>query len=37
LSVTDWRFVNEDIEESLDFRLVTEGAETSIDFGTLAA
>jgi hypothetical protein len=37
VSVTDWRFVNEDIEESLDFRLVTEGAETSIDFGTLAA
>jgi len=33
--LTDWRFVDEDIEESLDFRLVTEGAETLIDFGSI--
>jgi len=31
----DWRFVNEDIEESLDFRFVSEGAETLIDFGSI--
>ena len=35
--LTDWRFVNEDIEESLDFRFVTEGAETLIDFGSIVA
>ena len=33
--LTDWRFVAEDIEESLDFRLVTEGADTLIDFGSI--
>jgi hypothetical protein len=37
VAVTDWRFVAEDIEESLDFRFVSEGAEQTIDFGTLAA
>ena len=33
--LTDWRFVAEDIEESLNFNLVTEGAETLIDFGSI--
>lgn len=33
----DWRFVYEDIEDSLDFGPITEGAEIDIDFGTLAA
>ena len=37
VAVTDWRFVTEDVEESLDFRSVAEGADTFIDFGTLAA
>jgi hypothetical protein len=36
VATLDWRFVNEDIEESLDFRFVSEGAESTIDFGTLA-
>lgn len=33
--ITDWRYVAEDVEESLDFGLVTEAATSSIDFGTL--
>lgn len=33
VSITDWRFVAEAIEESLDFDLVTEGADEVIDFG----
>ena len=33
--LTDWRFVDEDVEESLDFRYVYEGAETLIDFGSI--
>ena len=33
----DWRFVDESIDDSLDFMLITEAAETDIDFGTLAA
>lgn len=37
IATLDWRFVTEDIEESLDFGLVSEGAESVIDFGTLAA
>lgn len=37
VSVTDWRYVAESIEESLDFGLTSVGAETRIDFGTLAA
>lgn len=37
IAVTDWRFVAESIEESLDFDLVTEGVDEVIDFGTLAA
>lgn len=36
VAVLDWRFVNENIEESLDFQLITEGAETQIDFGLLS-
>lgn len=32
--LTDWRFVVEDIEESLDFDLITEGADEIIDFGS---
>ena len=33
--LTDWRFVTESVEESLDFRYVTESAETLIDFGSI--
>lgn len=33
----DWRFVFEEVDESLDFELITTGAETIIDFGSLAA
>jgi len=36
IATIDWRFVNESIEESLDFGLVSEGAELVIDFGSLA-
>ena len=35
VSITDWRFVAEAVEESLDFDLVTEGTEESIDFGLI--
>lgn len=37
VATLDWRFVDESIEESLDFGPVTEGAETLLDFGSLAA
>jgi hypothetical protein len=37
VSITDWRFVAETVEDSLDFDLVTEGVGESIDFGSLAA
>jgi hypothetical protein len=37
VAVLDWRFVAEDIEESLDFGSVLDGAEGVIDFGALAA
>jgi hypothetical protein len=37
VSITDWRFVDEAIEDFLDFDLVTEGADEVIDFGSLAA
>ena len=33
IGTTDWRFVNEATEESLNFGLVTAGVETSFDFG----
>jgi len=36
VAVLDWRFVYENVEDSLDFSLITESAETVIDFGTLA-
>ena len=35
VSITDWRFVAESVEESLDFDLVTEGADEVIDFGLI--
>ena len=37
VSITDWRFVAESVEDALDFDLVTEGVEEVIDFGSLAA
>jgi hypothetical protein len=37
VSITDWRFVAEAVEDALNFDLVTEGVEESIDFGSLAA
>lgn len=36
VATLDWRFVQEDIEEILDFELVTEPVEAEIDFGSLA-
>lgn len=35
VAVTDWRFVNESIEESLNFGLVTETVDEVIDFGAI--
>jgi len=35
IALTDWRFVNEVVEDSLNFRFLTEGAEETIDFGSL--
>ena len=35
VSITDWRFVAESVDESLDFDLVTEGADEVIDFGLI--
>lgn len=37
VAVTDWRFVAESVEDSLDFDFVTEGVDEAIDFGSLAA
>jgi hypothetical protein len=37
VAVLDWRFVDESVEDALNFDLITESAETVIDFGTLAA
>ncbi len=37
VSITDWRFVAEAVEDALNFDLVTEGVEEVIDFGSLAA
>jgi len=31
----DWKFVNENIEEEVNFNLITEGVSGSIDFGTI--
>ena len=35
IATTDWRFVNESIEESLEFGLVTNTADSVIDFGSV--
>ncbi len=35
VAVTDWRFVTEGVEESLDFDVVTEGVDEVIDFGSI--
>ena len=35
IAVTDWRFVAEGIEESLNFESVAEGADEAIDFGSI--
>ena len=37
ISITDWRFVAESVEDSLDFDTVTESVDEFIDFGGLAA
>lgn len=37
VAVTDWRFVAESVEDSLDFDTVTESVDEFIDFGGLAA
>jgi hypothetical protein len=37
VATLDWRFVEEGIEESLDFGPITESAETLLNFGSLAA
>lgn len=34
-SIVDWRFVDEVIEDSLDFDLITEGVDELIDFGSV--
>jgi hypothetical protein len=35
VAVTDWRFVNESVEDSLNFGLVTETVDEVIDFGAI--
>lgn len=35
VAVTDWRFVAESVEESLDFDVITEGVDEVIDFGSI--
>lgn len=37
VAVTDWRFVNESVEDSLDFGLLTQTVDEQINFGSLAA
>jgi hypothetical protein len=37
VATLDWRFVNEDIEELLDFGSVLESTDSVVDFGSLAA
>jgi hypothetical protein len=34
--LNDWRFVNEEFDEALNFGLITEGVDSSIDFGLIA-
>ena len=36
VSVLDWRFVNEDIDESINFGLVTNPADAVLDFGSIS-
>ncbi len=35
VSVVDWRFVSENILESINFGLVTNVAESTLDFGSI--
>jgi len=35
IALTDWRFVKESVEDSLNFGLITEPTDESIDFGSL--
>lgn len=35
VALTDWRFVNEVVEDSLNFGLVTESVDETIDFGSI--
>ena len=36
VSVLDWRFVNEDIDESINFGLITDAAQATLDFGSIS-
>ena len=36
VSVLDWRFVNEGVDESINFGLVTNSAESVLDFGSIS-
>ena len=36
VSSLDWRFVNESIEESINFGNVTDSAESTLDFGFIS-
>jgi len=35
VSILDWRFVTEGIEESINFELVTDAADSTLDFGSI--
>ena len=35
VSVLDWRFVNENIEEAINFGLINDVAEATLDFGSI--
>ena len=35
IATTDWRFVNESVDEALQFGLVTNTADSVIDFGSV--
>lgn len=36
-AITDWRYVNEAVTDSLNFGLITQAADTALDFGSLAS
>ena len=36
VSVLDWRFVTEGIEESINFELITDAADSTLDFGSIS-